>query len=326
MGWRGTLRSVGAAMRAAERDAQRRHKAAMKAQMIADAEDAVNDWENYIDDLLSVHVNLADEINWSQLAAAPKPEEPARASLHETKAKVALERYKPGFIDKMFGQAEKRRASLQEALAKAPEKDEEAYQSALIEHQTALADWHSETDLARKLIAGETEAIRQVIEEFQSLSNESLIGRTINFRIEGDRIHAIVQVHTDEIIPSMRRKQLASGKLSESKMPVGQFNELYQDYVCSVALKVAGDLFRILPQTEVFVTCESEMLDTVTGHKQPTPILSVQFVQETFMRLDLAGIDPSDSMRNFNHNMRFAKTKGFAPVEALHDGIGRYNS
>lgn len=315
MGWRGTLRSVGAAVRAAERDAQRRHKAALKEQMISDAADAVDSWENYIDELLTVHVNLADEIDWNAIANTPKPSEPVRKNDSEAKAK--LESYKPSFMDKMFGQAEKKRVRLQDILAGAPEKDDETYRKAMANYEAALAEWKADTELAHKLVAGEADAIRQVIEEFQSLSKESLIGSALNFRMSEGRIHAVVQVHTDEIIPSFRRKQLASGKLSESKMPVGQFNELYQDYVCSVALKVAGDLFRILPQTEVFVTCESEMLDTATGHKKPTPVLSVQFVQETFMRLNLESIDPSDSMSNFNHNMRFAKTKGFAPIEPL---------
>lgn len=100
-------------------------------------------------------------------------------------------------------------------------------------------------------------------------------------------------------------------------MPVGQFNELYQDYVASVALKVAGDMFQILPLQEVYVTCEAEMLNSMTGHKESTPILSVQFVRRTFERLNLKSIDPSDSMSNFNHVMSFSKTKGFSAIRPL---------
>ncbi len=304
-------------MRAAERDAQRRHKVALKAQMVAAAGNAVSDWESYLDDLLSIHMNLADEVNWNEVASAEKPVEPVRQRLFEETARSALREFKPGLMDRILGQVDKKRNRLERALVAAPGEDERALQAATENYHKALSDWHSETDLARRLISGETDAIRQVIEEFQSLSDESLIGRNINFKIAGDRIHAVVHVHTDEIVPNVRRKQLASGRLSESKMPAGQFNDIYQDYVCSVALKVAGDLFRILPQRVVFVTCETEMLDTATGHKQPKPILSVQFAQETFARLNLKTIDPSDSMKNFNHRMSFTKAKGFSPIEPL---------
>ncbi|HAD25243.1 MAG TPA: hypothetical protein DCF61_05865, partial [Alphaproteobacteria bacterium] len=104
---------------------------------------------------------------------------------------------------------------------------------------------------------------------------------------------------------------------SETKMPAGQFNELYQDYVCSVALKIGGDLFQILPLEEVYVTCQTHMLNTKTGYKELTPILSVQFVRPTFLSLNLSQIDPSDSLGNFNHVINFKKTKGFAAITPL---------
>jgi hypothetical protein len=59
------------------------------------------------------------------------------------------------------------------------------------------------------------------------------------------------------------------------------------------------------------------MLNPKTGHQELTPILSVQFVRDSFARLNLANIDPSDSMANFNHTTSFKKTKGFTGVEPL---------
>lgn len=317
MGWRGAMRSLGAAARAAERDAQRRHKAALKEQMIADAANAVSDWEAYIDDLLSIHTNLADEIDWASLADTPPPVKPVRRTERADKARAKLQAFRPSLLTKVLGGTEKSRQQLESAIATEAAKDERSYKSDCDAYDLALQDWEADTEIARRLNAGDEVAIIEVIEEYQVLNEEARLGRSINFAVSDGQVLATVLVHADDIVPSFRRKQLASGKLSESKMPVGQFNELYQDYVCSVALKVAGDLFRILPQREVYVTCEAELLDTATGHQKPTPILSVQFVQDTFMRLNLRQIDPSDSMQNFNHVMRFTKTKGFSPVEPL---------
>lgn len=317
MGWKGAVRSLSAAVRAAERDAQRRQKAAYKEQVAADSADAVDDWETYIDELVSVHTNLTDAIDWRAIAAQPKPAEPRLESTHQLAANTALEAFKPGFFDVFRGGTAKRRINLEANVADAPIRDQAEFENALTAYRTGLDEWDNDTSVARRLIDGEAGAIREVIEEMQSLSDQSLIGSSVSFAIDDGFLHAKPVVHTDEIIPNFRRKQLASGKLSETKMPVGQFNELYQDYVGSVALKIAGDLFHIVPLDDIFVTCLSEMLNPKTGHQEMTPILSVQFVRSTFARLNLTNLDPSDSMANFNHTMSFKKSKGFAPIEPL---------
>ncbi|SFQ25840.1 hypothetical protein SAMN05216176_102159 [Nitratireductor indicus] len=317
MGWRGTMRSIAAAARAAERDAQRRHKQNQKMQMIADSTSAVEDWENYVDNLVSIHTDMADMIDWHKIAGQPRPSEPYQASDHRDRAEMALAKFKPSVFHAFRGGSAKVRSRLETQVEEAAARDQKLYQDALAAHAKAVAEWEEDTALAKRLVLGEAVAIRQVIEEMQSLSDTALVGTAIEFSIGENFVHARPKVHGDDIVPSMRRKQLASGRLSETKMPVGQFNELYQDYVASAALKTAGDLFHILPLGEIYVTCTANMLKPQTGHQEWAPILSVQFVRDSFMRLNLSGIDPSDSMQNFRHAMKFSKTKGFAVVEPL---------
>src|SRR5665213_639694 len=47
VGWRGTLRSLESAARAADRETQRRRKIALKNQVVASAAEAVATWEQY---------------------------------------------------------------------------------------------------------------------------------------------------------------------------------------------------------------------------------------------------------------------------------------
>lgn len=319
MGWKGTMRAVSAASRRMEKDAQRRHKQDVKDQMTEDTADAVERWEAYIDDLLTIHTNLTERVNWENLLVKAKPKEPLLEQQHLNKAKTALAAFKPRIFDFLKGGSAKRRAPLDDAISKAPQLDEADYKLVQKKHINILAEWETDRCLAERLIAGEGLAIQEVIAEMQTISEEKHIGSSVQYSIGDNYIHARPQVHTEEIIPNFRRKQLASGRLSETKMPAGQFNELYQDYVASVALKVAGDLFQIIPINEIFITCESNMLNSATGHKEATPILSVQFVRDTMEQLRLEDIDPSDAMRNFNHSMKFSKTKGFAPISPLQD-------
>jgi hypothetical protein len=317
MGWKGTMRSVTASVRRMEKEAQRRHKQDIKEQISSDATEAVTNWETYLDELLSVHTDLADRIDWQSMLSKPKPNYPETISQNQDQATNAIKTFKPKMFSFLTGSTAKRKAALEQNLLTAPEKDRVENDKLHRKYEAALADWESDRSLAKRLSDEDSTAIQEVLNEFQTLTEHDLIGSSVQFEIWDGVIHAVPQVHSDEVVPNFRRKQLASGQLSQTKMPIGQFNELYQDYVASVALKVAGDMFQILPINEVYVTCESKMLNSSTGHMQPTAILSVQFVRATFETLNLDNIDPSDSMMNFNHVMKFNKTKGFSAVAPL---------
>jgi hypothetical protein len=317
MGWKGAVRSMAAAARRAEREAERRRRRYAREQMIEDAADAVAEWQDQIRDIVSLHVDPTDDMDWSAVARQPEPPEPSRSDGREIEATARLNAFQPRFWDFLRGGSENRRMGLEQAILEARREDDRAYQQAIEDYQSRRAEWKTDTELANRLLSGDVSAQRDVIAETQSLSEEGLIGTHLSFRISDEFLHAIAHVHGDEVVPKVRRKQLQSGRLSESKMPAGEAHELYQDYVCSVALRVAGDLFGLLPREEIYVTCVTDMLDRATGHQAESPILSVRFVRETFRRLSLGRIDPSDCMRNFVHEMKFKRTSGFAPVVPL---------
>lgn len=317
MGWRGTLRSMAAAARAAERDAERRRKLALKKQISADAADAVAKWERCKEELVSVHTKISDPIDWLRIANQSKPVRPTLHSTHEQVAREAFDNFRPRIFHVFQGGSKKLHQNLGAEIHAAKERDEREYEIAQHQYTEALKDWESETALASQLLKGEASAIREVIREFQSLSSDSLIGHSVHFTISDNFVHARPEVHTNEIVPNYRLKQLSGGGLSKTKMPAGEFNELYQDYVASVALRTASELFRILPLDEIYVTCMTRMLNKQTGHQELFPILSVQFARRTMARLNLNAIDPSDSLSNFNHAIEFKKNKGFLPITPL---------
>ncbi len=318
------MRSVGAAIRASERDAQRRHKAALRMQaMHQKAEtqrlsaEAVEDWEDYIAELISVHVDLADALDWQAMAAAAEPTQPQLGQFHTLQADKALSSFKPSMFDFFRGGSKKLRADLEGRRRAAIERDEREYQADIEAYPAAVSEWNEEVGFARRVLSQDHEAWFEVLRERSELSKHDLIGSKVVYSIIEGRLNAVVSVHGNDIIPSFERRLLASGKHSDKKMPAGRFNELYQDYVASVALKVSGDTFHILPTEEVWVICVSSMLNTVTGYKEATPILSAQFVRRTFVEMNLEAIDPSDALQNFRHSMDFKKTKGFAPIAPL---------
>jgi hypothetical protein len=71
----------------------------------------------------------------------------------------------------------------------------------------------------------------------------------------------------------------------------------------------------------VVITAVDDLLNTTTGHQETTPILAACISRKTLASLKLDTIDPSDSMKNFIHNMSFSKNKGFEGVSRIEIGI-----
>lgn len=110
---------------------------------------------------------------------------------------------------------------------------------------------------------------------------------------------------------------MKSGKLSVKQMPKGKFYELYQDHICSCVLRIARELFALLPIEMVLVNCLGNLLSSQTGYMEEKSILSVAIPRKTLEGLNFEMLDPSDSMSNFIHRMAFKRTTGFGGVESL---------
>jgi hypothetical protein len=85
------------------------------------------------------------------------------------------------------------------------------------------------------------------------------------------------------------------------------YNTLLQDFVCSVSLRIARDMFALLPVKDVVV-------HTVLGGET---IFSVDFNLDAFSKINFEYIDPSNMATKFRNNMNFDQKKGFAPVNRV---------
>lgn len=130
MGWKGVVRSIGAAARAAERDAKRRqrqlelqakHYSKMEALEMAAYEYEV--FSNRIDLLKSVHKESGDSIDWLATMELPAPSQPLSSNSNELDAQRALDTYKPSLLDRALGRETKIRDELTRAIVLARERD-----------------------------------------------------------------------------------------------------------------------------------------------------------------------------------------------------------
>lgn len=325
MRWKGTVRSIGAAVRAAERDAKRRQRELERQQIqfekmqeLEQAAYEVEVYENHVDVIQSTHKECSPPIDWNKIASSKQPTEPQRSNDDESEARQSLKSYKPGFLDRLLKREEKKRSLLSQKVDEAIKKDKVNYKSSVSKWEKDTDEWKESVAIAKALLDGKAEAKIEAIENLQPFTEISNLGSSLSISVYDNGIlEATINVHGTEIVPSKTKSLLKSGKLSVKNMPKGKFNEIYQDYVCSCVLRVGNELFSAIPDNLVIVTAVDELLNSQTGHLEDAPILSVAVSRSTIERLNLEAIDPSDSMDNFKHNMSFKKIKGFERVERI---------
>ena len=328
MGWRGTIRTLSAMARAAERDARRRardqarHFAEMeKIEEKERAAEAVQEFEEFLKSLVSAHQTCSSTIDWQARMRISAPSKPNRTSENEDAARIKMVTYAPSFFDWLLRRIERQRAVLEKMISVGRVTDESTYHQKYKSYETALAEYEDKKDLATRVLANESEAMLEFIKALDPFGSIAQLGESLRISIPLPSLVIVeLNVYGEEVVPKETAKLLVSGKVSRKVMPKGDYYRLYQDHVCSVSLRVAREILAAVPVDSVIVTAVDELLDLSTGNLAIRPILSFLAPRTTLAKLNFASLDPSDAMRNFVHNMDFRTTAGFQPVNALDSG------
>ncbi|AWM32121.1 hypothetical protein [Hymenobacter nivis] len=324
MSWKGAARSFAATARRIERDQQRRSRIAaqqfkqlQKEQVVTSAAQAVATYNDYLAVIGSVHHDCSPELNWAAVQQEKAPGVPTPSVEHERNAQAALAGYQPGFLDRLFKRGPKKQEQLAQAVATARQCDQQVTLEQQANHTRQYADWQERQELAAQVLAKNAEVYSSVLDAFAPFAGIEHLGSHLEFTFTADHVEVDVHVRTAEVIPDFVVSQLASGKLSRKKLSLSKFNELYQDLVCGALLRVAREVFAHLPVAQVVTHALVEQLNPATGQIERHVIASASMPRATLETLNFTALDPSDSMRNFTHTMKFTKTGGFQAVERV---------
>lgn len=156
--------------------------------------------------------------------------------------------------------------------------------------------WKYCHEKAYKVLNGDIDTYLEIIKDVCPL--DDLLDYGFNFECGTDNSNIMfVEFETkpDEIMPS------------KDSMEIERYNDLLQDYICSCSIRVARDIFALLPVSHVIVHA---VLDKNT-------VLSVDFERRIFNKIKFANTDASDLVEEFRHNMNFDSQTGFKPVAQL---------
>ncbi|WP_019241619.1 MULTISPECIES: DUF4236 domain-containing protein [Bacillus] len=274
-------------------------------QKLAEAESnrlQVQLFNNKLRMLKSIHIEADIPIDWHSIAISNAPD-----TFYEKEATNIIQQYKPSFFTKLFRKEEKERSILEQNLKEAKQKDIAARQS-----------WEETVSVAKKVLEGDVDTYFQLIETMAPFNDISAFGSGFEFFAEDSKTMEIdFDVHSHDVVPSELLTLTKTGKVSTKAMPKGRYYDIQQDYVCSCIIRIARDIFALLPIETVYIHANDEIMDTSIGHMKERTILSVRIDRETLEKLNFENIDCSDALQNFQHNMKWKKLSGFYDVPKL---------
>ncbi|ULT59629.1 DUF4236 domain-containing protein [Neobacillus drentensis] len=292
-----------------QREIQARQKEMDRLNALEQAALEVDLYENKLERIQSIHKEADEPINWIKVRSANPPynKNQGQIGFHEQAALDKVHSYKPNLISKLFKQSDKELEKLNNEVIEARQKDEMEYRS-----------WERDVRIATKVIEGDIDTYFEVIQEFNPLDDILEFGSGFEFFAEDSKtIEIEFDVHSDTVVPKEQLSLTKTGKVSTKQMPKGKYFDIQQDYVCSCVLRVARDMFALLPLDTAYIHATETMMDTSTGYHRKITILSVKIEKKTLNKLNFDHIDCSDAMQNFSHQMNFKKTAGFSEVERL---------
>ena len=324
MGWKGNLRAGIAIARRIERSEKRRasnatkqYKSMLKQDAFENGQRAVQEYNDYIELISSTHKDTSEQIDWHDILGEAEPTKPMLINKKQNDAEYNLANYTPTFFDKLFGSTKKKLQKLEALVVTAKSTDKGDFESNLKQYNTDHNEWKKYQDLAKGVLSSDTEVYKNVFEHLDPFSDIKELGSGLKIIFEKEYLTVTLSANGETVIPDFVLTQTSTGKVTKKKMSVGKFYELYQDYICSCVLRVAREVISFLPLNYVFVNVQSEMVNPINGHLEQQTILSVAIPARTLDKLNFDTIDPSDSMKNFIHNMKFSKTTGFSVVSII---------
>ncbi len=285
-----------------------------RAQFMADT------FENQIDFLLSMHKDCGPVWPWHEIVGRAPPPAPVRRDQRERTAQAMAAAYSPTVMERVLGGDKKRRAEFAAAVEVARRGDDTEFAHHQAEHRAQLEAHQWEQQAAAAVLRGDLAAYRTILEHLSPFAELSESGMSVTIDlVRADLVMLACVVADAEIVPKQEHKLTATGKVSSKALATGRYWEIYQDYVCGCALRAAREVFALLPVPRVVVNVAFAGIDRSTGHHRYTTILAVSMPRDAALPLNYAALDPSDSMKNFDHRMKFKRgnpPEEVAPITA----------
>lgn len=168
-------------------------------------------------------------------------------------------------------------------------------------HYTKLSTDVSELSLlSSQILEGNLEAYENALRAYLPLQDLAEFGSGFDIDLEDAKKASVsFELNLEEVLPKEKLSLTPTGKLSQKALPKGELKTIADDYIASASLRIALDLFALLPLEIITVIAKDKLVSPVTGHEVQEIYLDVQIDRKTLEKLNLETIDPSSALQNF---------------------------
>ncbi|WP_262176594.1 DUF4236 domain-containing protein [Saccharococcus sp. Marseille-Q5394] len=260
----------------------------------------VEAYNSYVNMLISIHLESEDPVDWDGIVKEDL-EAFGGSGPNAERIRQELAVFKPSWISRLLKRGEAQKRTLEKKLA-----------DAVKQNQLLLTKKQAKRELAAEVLDGNEEAWLRALHTYHPFEDiEQLGGKKFN----NGELTAYYQTGNQETVPTEVLSLTAKGNLSRRKMGKTNYFTLYQDYVCSCIIRIAREVFAILPAEKVLI----HAYDYSQADELPTKgcIVSTRISREELDGMLFDVIDCSEMIKTFEHHMNHLKTKGFRLVEEL---------
>ena len=267
----------------------------------------VNDFNDFINQIRSIHKECSESVDWTALKDAPEPFESMSVGPNEREAIRIAEEYRPSLLGRFVPGADKKREQKRlEAINEAREKDLQIYHN-----------WEETHTLAERVLSGDIDSYYDVISVTHPFDKIVDFGSDFDIGTDDpDILEVEFHAKTSKVVPNHVMSLTKTGNISSKSMTKTLHYDIAQDYICSCVLRIAREMFALLPINRVIIHVEDTVTDAA-GDETDDTVLSVLIRREQLEGIDFNQIDPSDTIEQFECNMNFKKTKGLMSVPRI---------
>lgn len=268
----------------------------------------VVEFEEALEYIRSFHKECDYAYDWESVAKEPPPFNQGEKGPNEILALEKLESFRPNILGRLFKFLDaKQRDELEKEVQKAQEEDKKLYQA-----------WEKRKKISQSILDKDIEAYMAVLQDIKSCNE--LTDFINSFKFQATDPYSMIidcDINLEDIIPTHYKTLTKTGRLSVKKYNKTDYYAISKSYVSSLILRIARNIFGLLPLKSVIINTQTRVIDTSLGKSMNITILSIRIDKNTLDKLNFDLIDPFDALTNFEHNVRFLKTKGFQGVEKL---------
>jgi hypothetical protein len=263
----------------------------------------VEKFEARLKSLLSMHIQQGGKWDWVKLATLLPPPYPSRFNTNRLRALQTQLVWTAASINVP-----------QDFITAAEREDETTFQTTCQGYYNWHGDFQDTRQVAYRVTRGEIDAYYEVLQRMGPFASIEKLGSTVDFIFHNNKIaECTIAVHGMNVIPTKEKTLTKRGKLSIKKMTRARFHELYQDYVCGCILRVAREMFALLPLEYVLVIAKADIGDPPAEH----PVMSVIFPSKIMDEVDFESIDPSNCVENYVHRGDFKASRQSEAFRAI---------